>query len=66
MRRFIILAALAVFAAVALAATIATGGSHRAPSDTRPPASRSLADWNAHHVGASHSRAFWVAHHKQP
>ena len=55
MRRFIILAALAVFAIVAIAATVTTrGGKDKAPA----------------HVTArsapSHSRAFWVVHHKQP
>lgn len=55
MRRIILIAALAVFAVVAIAATLSTrGGESKAPA----------------HVTArsapSHSRAFWVAHHKQP
>lgn len=55
MRRIILIAALAAFAVVAVAATLSTrSGSSKAPA----------------HVVArsapSHSRAFWVAQHKQP
>jgi hypothetical protein len=55
MRRIIVIAALAAFVALALAATLSsTRGQSKAPLNS---ASRSA---------PSHSRAFWVVHHKQP
>ena len=57
MRRIIVIASLAVFVAIALAATLTTGGGgHKAPARI---ASESRA-------APSHSRAFWVVDHHQP
>jgi len=57
MYRIVILAALAAFAALAIAATLTTqGGGDKAPAHVAA----------THHAAPSHSRAFWVAQHKQP
>ena len=57
MYRIVILAALAAFAALAIAATLTTQGSgDKAPAHVAA----------THHAAPSHSRAFWVAQHKQP
>jgi hypothetical protein len=50
MRWIILVAALAAFVGLAVAATIDTGRSDGSPSHAAPP----------------HARAFWVAHHRQP
>ena len=55
-RNIIILAALAAFVALAVAATLTSSRGDRAPGHNVAQ-SRSA---------PSHSRAFWVAQHKQP
>jgi hypothetical protein len=57
MRRIIIIAALAAFVVLAVAATLTTrGGDNRTRTDTAAQS----------HSAPSHSRAFWAVHHKQP
>jgi hypothetical protein len=55
-RTIIIVAALAAFVALAVAATLTSSGGDKAPAHTAAQA----------HTAPSHSRAFWVVHHKQP